>query len=180
MPSSDTDRMRVILFRHGPAGQRDPARWPDDGERPLTKRGVERTQAAARGLRRFADGAATVLTSPLVRAVETAAIACEALGGETALERFEPLAPGGSYRAVFARLADMKSGACVVLVGHEPDLGKLAGMLLFGAPARSLPLKKAGACVIDFTAAPEPGGGHLHAFLPPRMLRRLAQRRSPV
>jgi phosphohistidine phosphatase len=172
--------MRIILFRHGPAGRRDPARWPDDSERPLTKRGIERTESAARGLRRFAEGDTRVLTSPLARAAATAAIARTALGLDAAVETFDPLGPGGSYRAVLARVASAESGGCVVLVGHEPDLGKLAGMLLFGAPARSLPLKKAGACVIDFTAAPEPGAGHLHAFLPPRMLRRLAQPRSAV
>jgi len=172
--------MRVILFRHGPAGSRDPARWPDDGERPLTKRGAERTEAAARGLRRFAEGDLLVLTSPLARAAATAAIARQALGLEGVIEPFEPLAPGGSYRAVLARIAAAGSATCLVVVGHEPDLGKLAGMLLFGAPARSLPVKKAGACVIDFTGPPEPGAGHLHAFLPPRALRRLAERRSSV
>lgn len=172
--------MRVILFRHGPAGRRDPARWADDAERPLTKRGADRTRSAARGLHRFIEGGALVLSSPLTRAFGTAAITREALGLQAPVQPFDALAPGGSYRAVLARLVSTGSGTCVVLVGHEPDLGKLAGMLLFGAPARSLPLKKAGACVIDFTGPPEPGAGHLHAFLPPRALRRLAQTRSRV
>jgi phosphohistidine phosphatase len=172
--------MRVILFRHGPAGRRDPARWPDDGARALTPRGGERTEAAAHGLARFADGEVTILTSPLVRAHATAQIAREAMDVATPVGTLEALAPGGSYRAILTRLGAAGSGACVVLVGHEPDLGKLAGVLLFGAPARSLPLKKAGACVIDFTGPVEPGAGHLHAFLPPRTLRRLIQRRSKV
>ncbi|MFI5371273.1 MAG: SixA phosphatase family protein [Candidatus Eisenbacteria bacterium] len=172
--------MRIILFRHGPAGRRDPGRWPDDGERPLTRRGAERTEAAAYGLARFARGEVAIWTSPLLRADATATLARHAFDLEKPLERMDALAPGGSYREVMTRLAAVDSGACIVLVGHEPDLGKLAGMLLFGAPARSLPLKKAGACVIDFAGPVEPGAGHLHAFLPPRALRRTARRRSQV
>ena len=172
--------MRVILFRHGPAGQRNPAHWPDDGARPLTKRGAERTEAAALGVARFARGKVLVWSSPLVRASATAELAGTAFELDGAIELLDALAPGGSYRQIMTRLAAAASGGSVVLVGHEPDLGKLAGMLLFGAPARSLPLKKAGACVIDFTGPVEAGAGHLHAFLPPRALRRLAHRGSPV
>jgi len=65
----------------------------------------------------------------------------------------------------------------VVLVGHEPHLGKLAGTLLFGAPAH-LPIKKAGACAIDFEARPRAGGGQLVWFLPPRALRQLAGKKQ--
>ena len=172
--------MRVILFRHGPAGRRDPARWPDDGERPLTRRGSERTEEGAHGLARFTRGETQVWSSPLTRAHSTAALVRGALELDAPVEWLDALAPGGSYRELLIRLAAIESGVCVVLVGHEPDLGKLAGMLLFGAPARSLPLKKAGACVIDFTGPVEPGAGHLYAFLPPRTLRRIARRKSSV
>jgi phosphohistidine phosphatase len=175
-----TDSMRVILFRHGPAGRRDPARWPNDGERPLTKRGAERTEEAAHGLARFTRGETQIWSSALVRAHSTATLARGALELEAPVEWLDALAPGGSYRELLIRLGAVESGACVVVVGHEPDLGKLAGMLLFGAPARSLPLKKAGACVIDFTGPVEPGAGHLYAFLPPRMLRRIARHKSSV
>ena len=172
----ETPTMRVILFRHGPAGRRDPARWPDDAVRPLTRRGIERTEAAASGLARFLTDDALVLTSPLERAHATAEILRDTAELEAPLETLEALMPGGSYRAVLARLATAGSASCLVLVGHEPELGKLAGMLLFGAPARSLPLKKSGACIIEFTGELAAGAGRLHAFLPPRLLRRLAAR----
>jgi phosphohistidine phosphatase SixA len=61
-------------------------------------------------------------------------------------------------------------------VGHEPDLGTLAGALVTGA-STSLPLKKAGACSIHFVGPVEPGTGRLDWLLTPRALRRLA--RSP-
>jgi phosphohistidine phosphatase len=118
-----------------------------------------------------------VVTSPLVRAAQTARILDETLDPERPLETLDALAPGGSYRAVLRRLESCGANDVIVLVGHEPDLGKLAGVLLFGAPATSLPLKKSGACAIHFVGPPNAGEGRLHAFLPPRLLRRIAAKR---
>ena len=170
--------MQVILFRHGPAGRRDAGRWPDDALRPLTTRGAQRTIAAALGLGSLAGRITHVATSPLARAVETARVLREALE----LPRpttLDALAPGGGYRRVLEWLRALESESCVVLVGHEPDLGKLAGVMLFGAPA-ALPLKKSGACAIDFVSEVTPGSGRLQWFLPPRTLRRLSKRGSRI
>jgi phosphohistidine phosphatase len=169
--------MKLVLFRHGPAGRRDPRRWPDDAVRPLTGRGQERTRAAARGLRRLlGSGQVAIVTSPYVRCASTALILAECFKTERVAED-AALEPGGSYRSVLKLLGDRKPGDVVVLVGHEPDLGKLAGTLLFGAPS-PLPLRKAGACVLHFVAAVEPGAAILHGFYPPRILRRMAGRKA--
>lgn len=171
--------MRTLLFRHGPAGERDALRWPDDDERPLTEKGESRTFAAARGLV-WLEGAPTlVLTSPLRRALQSARALAEAAELSSPPEVLPALAPGGSWREVLLRLSQAGADDVVALVGHEPDLGKLAGVLVFGAPA-ALPLKKAGACSIQFEAAVQPGGGRLRALLPPKALRRLAGARSKV
>jgi len=164
--------MRIILFRHGPAGHADPAVWHDDRERPLTPRGEERTRRAARGLSRLEANVSSILTSPLRRAEDTARLLAEALDS-TRVETLEALVPGGSSRKVIESLSRAKPDETIVLVGHEPDLGKLAGTLLFGAPA-ALPIKKAGACAIRFEGAVEPGAGRLQWFVTPRMLRRMA------
>ena len=163
--------MRIVLFRHGPAGRRDDRRWPDDGQRPLTPRGIERTEQAARGLTR-ALGLTRIVTSPLVRATQSAEILREVAELKRECETLDALAPGGSYHEVVAHLKTLKASETVALVGHEPDIGKLAAVLIFAAPARSLPLKKAGVCVIDFVSTVNPGEGRLVAFLPPRFLRR--------
>jgi phosphohistidine phosphatase len=169
--------MRLVLFRHGPAGSRDPRRWPDDGLRPLTAKGVERTRAAASGLRRVLGGdPVAILSSPLTRCVESAELVREAFSSVRPVT--DPaLAPGGSYRRILAMLAERKQGSTVILVGHEPDLGKLAGTLLFGAPC-PLPMRKSGACVLDFPGEIKAGGAILQEFLPPRILRRLAGRKA--
>jgi phosphohistidine phosphatase len=170
--------MRIYLFRHGLAGSRDASRWPDDNARPLTPRGVERTRKAALGLAALEPKPTLILTSPLKRAEQTARILRDALGLSKDMETLEALSPGGSYRAVLQRLGECDANANVFLVGHEPSLGKLAGVLLFGAPASSLPLKKAGACVVQFEGPLKAGDGRLHWFLPPRVLRRLGNKKG--
>ncbi|MEO5617230.1 MAG: phosphohistidine phosphatase SixA [Candidatus Eisenbacteria bacterium] len=162
--------MRIILIRHGPAARRDAKRWPNDARRPLTARGIERTELAMRGLKRLVEPT-RICTSPLVRSAETAAIAHRVFAGSRAPETMATLAPGCPYHRVVAHLAQFKPAETVVLIGHEPDLGKLAGVLIFGAPATTLPLKKAGACIIDFVGKVESGKGLLRAFLPPRVIR---------
>lgn len=167
--------MRLILFRHGPAGRRDGSRWPDDALRPLSPRGESRTLAAAHGLARWEPEIHTVFTSPLVRASATARLLADALG-DAELRALEALRPGGSWRQLIATLASLPAGGTVALVGHEPDLGKLVGSLVFGAPS-ALPLKKAGACAVAFDGAVAAGQGQLAWFLPPRFLRRMAGRK---
>lgn len=171
--------MRILLFRHGPAGTRDPLRWPDDRERPLTEKGRARTRRAGEGLAHLEPGISIVFTSPLRRCAETAQLLREAAGETATVRPNEALAPGGSWHDVLETLGGAPGADTVVLVGHEPDLGKLAGVLLFGAPA-AMPLRKAGACSIEFVAHPAPGKGRLRWFLPPRALRRFARQRSKV
>jgi phosphohistidine phosphatase len=168
--------MRIILFRHAPAEARDAQRWPDDLVRPLTSRGESRGRRAARGLLRLESGVTRVLTSPALRALATAEVLARELDGAARPEALASLAPGGSWRETLKALAQEPADATVVLVGHEPDLGKLAGVLLFGAPT-AMPLKKAGACAIDVDAA-EAGAGRLRWLLPPNPLRRLARKKS--
>jgi phosphohistidine phosphatase len=172
--------MRVYLLRHGPAGSRDASRWPDDSERPLTPRGRERTEQAVRGLARVEKDLTLILTSALARAEQTARLLRGAYPGAVEIEKLDALAPGGSYRTILQRLASAGANDAIVLVGHEPDLGKLAGVLVFGAPASSLPLKKAGACSIVFDGEVRAGAGRLHWFLTPRVLRRIARKGAKV
>jgi len=167
--------MRVILFRHGPAAERDAIRWPDDSQRPLTPRGAQLTRRVATGLARIEPGIDQIATSPFPRARQTARVLADVLRiGE--IEELGALRPGGSVDEIILFLAARLRRRTIVLVGHEPDLGKLAGLLLFGAPM-PLALRKAGACAIRFDDAPREGGGRLAWFLPPRILRKDTKRR---
>lgn len=137
---------------------------------------MERTREGAMGLRRLVKGRVTaILTSPLTRATQTAEIAANVFEAPR-VDELPSLAPEGSYRRVLQVLREHDAGATVVLVGHEPDLGKLGGVMVFGAPS-PLRLRKAGACAVAFDGPPESGAGVLEWLVPPRLLRRLASKK---
>jgi phosphohistidine phosphatase len=169
--------MIILLIRHGPAGKADPAQWPDDGLRPLTRRGERRTLLAAHGLKRIVPALDVLATSPLTRAVDTARIVAEVYGIRD-VQTLEPLAPGGAERRILEFLKRNAASAVVAMVGHEPDLGRLAASLLVGTGA--LPLKKAGACGLRCDDAIAPAAAELLWWLPPAILRRLGRRAVKV
>jgi phosphohistidine phosphatase len=112
-----------------------------------------------------------ILTSPLVRARQTADLLHQGLGGSTPLEETALLAPGGRPAELLDHLRSQKKVERIALVGHEPDLGQLAAFLI-GAKA-PLVFKKGGVCRIDFEKFPPVPPGQLHWFALPRMLRAL-------
>ena len=164
--------MLLVLFRHGPAGTADPARGPEDEKRPLTPRGVEKTRRAALGLHRILDTEPQIFSSPFVRAKETADLLAASYVPMQHVEIMEALVPGRPMEEIFARIVEVANGA-VVLVGHEPSLGLLAGLLVTGRQM-TLPLKKAGACGIELSGTFAPGQGDLKWLATPRMLRALS------
>jgi phosphohistidine phosphatase len=167
--------MRLLVIRHGPAGESET--WAaesglSDEQRPLTPRGHDRMEAAARGLREVAGEVQLVATSPLVRAVQTAGIVAEALGGvETAI--VEELRPERSPEALLERLPPLRAAATVAVVGHEPHLGLLIGWLLTGRVEPVLELRKGGAVLLELGDPPVAGGARLVWALAPRHLRAL-------
>ena len=167
--------MQLILFRHGPAGRRDPDRWADDSVRPLTASGARLTRNVAEGLRRIKPDIDHVVCSPLARTRQTASVLASVLGtGE--VEELDALRPGAPVADLLEFLAARVSDRGVVLVGHEPALGALATVLLFGTSA-DLPLKKAGACSIRFEGAPREHAGRLDWWMPPKLLRHAPKRK---
>src|SRR5215472_6424432 len=96
--------MELLLVRHAIAQERNPKRWPDDGERPLSAGGAARARTAASGLKRITERPALVLTSPLLRTRQTAAILTVAARWPRA-RTCAQLAPGSTPEEVFALLA---------------------------------------------------------------------------
>jgi phosphohistidine phosphatase len=149
--------MDLLLLRHAPAADRED--WDgDDAARPLTAEGERKARRVLRLLRPLVRAEA-VWTSPWARAHATAVIAAEAWS--LPLRTQEWLAGGAATPAEAIRL--LARAGDVVLVGHEPDLGQLAGVLL-GAPA--LRLRKAGCAWLR--GEPRPGGMALRQLLAPK------------
>jgi phosphohistidine phosphatase len=162
----------LFIVRHAIAAERG-EKWPDDTKRPLTHQGEARMRSAAGGLAAIGVSLDVVITSPLVRAEQTADILVKALGGEPKLLTAPALAPGGSPAAVAEAIGAITKSRRVAIVGHEPGLGELAAWLI-GA-RQPLPFKKGGVCLIDVVDWPPTAkGGTLVWFATPKMLRALA------
>lgn len=163
--------LSLFLVRHGLAAERGPE-WPDDSKRPLTAPGMERLRREAQGLAEINVGFDQIVTSPLLRARQTADIFAEVLKGKPPVAVADALAPAGTPAAVIHEIARHVRKARVALVGHEPNLGELAAHLI-GART-PLEFKKGGICQIDFDVLPPKGVGSLRLFLTPKVLRKLA------
>jgi phosphohistidine phosphatase len=166
--------MECILFRHGIAADQVDWDGPDD-RRPLVPKGIEKTAASARGLVRLGIEPSHIWSSPLTRALQTAKILHTAFRLLSEIDVSEDLRPEAAPERLLDVLARQSNDACVVCVGHQPHLGDLAGVSLFGGPVMGLELKKAGACCIRFNGALKPGEGVLRWWLTPSQLRQLAK-----
>ncbi len=167
--------MECVLFRHGIAVDRED--WSrTESERPLTAKGLERTAEAASGLRWLDLEVTHLLSSPLVRAVETAKVIRESVRVAGEIQVRDELLPEAPPDILPTLLSGFPPEACVICVGHEPHLSAAAGVLLFGKPVDSFTLKKAGACCIVFATAPKAGAGVLRWWLTPAQLRRLGRK----
>jgi phosphohistidine phosphatase len=162
--------MELLLVRHAIAQERDSKRWSDDGERPLSAGGAARARAAASGLKRITGRPALVLTSPLLRTRQTAAILTQMARWPRA-RACVLLAPGGAPEELFALLARERA-ALIALVGHEPDLGELLGACVAGgAGTMAFEFKKMGVARVRFDGRARAGRGQLLWLLPPKILR---------
>lgn len=167
--------MELLIVRHAIAAEH--ADWArtgnDDSERPLTDRGRIRMRANAAGIAAIVPRLDVLATSPFARAGETALI----LGRffrRTPVVEVAPLASGGSRGELMEWLATRGRDEVVAIVGHEPDLGRLAAALVAGEGSPPLVMRKGGACLLRFDGLPRIGHGELRWFLPPRLLRRMA------
>jgi phosphohistidine phosphatase len=163
----------LYLVRHGLAAERGDA-FPDDTKRPLTPEGVARLRREARGLAALGVKIEVILTSPLVRARQTAEVLVPLVAATGAVKILDGLAPGGSASATIAALADHARHSSIALVGHEPDMGELAAKLIHSRTP--IGFKKGAVCQIDVEGLPPTRPGRLVWFATPKMLRRLGKR----
>lgn len=154
----------VYLVRHGMAEETS-ATVPDE-ERHLTSEGREILQRAAVGLRHLGITPEAILTSPLVRAVETARILARPVAPDVGIQPCPALAPGSPLAAIFNLLADYQGAGEILLVGHEPTMGELASCLLSGSPGiAKLRFKPGAVAAINLPALPPEAPGSLQWFL---------------
>jgi phosphohistidine phosphatase len=138
--------MRIYILRHGIAEEASP-RTPDF-KRELTEEGRRKLTAVLRLARRAGVQPELVMSSPLVRAVQTAGMAREILQVEAALHETRALVPDASPRNVWEELRGLRNLDAVLLAGHEPLLSSLTAWLL-GSPGLQVHMGKAAMVCIE-------------------------------
>jgi phosphohistidine phosphatase len=169
--------MILYILRHGIA--EDEAPKGDDRARPLTSRGRAKMRAGAEGMHALRLRFDVILTSPLVRAVETSAIVAEVFGGKPVPQELPALAAGIPPAETVHALRPFARHDYVVIVGHEPGLSGLASLLLTGSlTAASIDLKKGGMIALETgqllrASGRAAAGAALLWHMTPRQLRRM-------
>ncbi len=141
--------MELYLIRHGIAIDRGDPDCPAEEERYLTEKGVTRMRGIAEALVKLDVRLDRMLSSPYVRARETAELVLEQQG-ELELELSEVFTPGGDPEEGVNRLRAASQGASALAVtGHEPNMSRLISTLLTGDDQMNVRMKKGGVCRID-------------------------------
>jgi phosphohistidine phosphatase len=163
--------MILYLVRHGIAVDPTDPKSPPEPERPLTAKGVQKTRAAALGLRALGAKPDVLITSPYVRAAQTAEIFAEALEfPPEKIRASEALKPGGDPAEVIREISRLKAKE-VMCFGHAPHLDQLLYQLV---EARGVftAIKKAGVACLERAASH--GRWELRWLVTPKQLRQLA------
>lgn len=165
--------MKLYLFRHGLAMERDEAfaKKIDDSMRPLTDKGRDKSRRMAKVLREFGDEFEVLVTSPLLRAKQTADIIHDVIGFDQNLECTE-LVPESPPQAFANWLhAKIMRATSVVAVGHDPQLSTFASWVLGGESESFIDLKKSGVICLEVESFDlvAPRSGLLKWHLSPKM-----------
>jgi phosphohistidine phosphatase len=163
--------MRLYLIRHGIAIDRAEPKCPPDPERPLTPRGRRRTRASAEGLRALGVEPDALLSSPLVRAMQTAEIFADVLRFPVPkIQQTDALKVASPPGELLRELAKLRARQ-VLCFGHEPHLHQVIGHIL-RAQSQVTELKRAGIACLEVRTF-SPASGQLFALYPARTLRML-------
>lgn len=163
--------MNLYLMRHGAALAAADTQAASDFGRPLNHKGVKRLRRAGRGLRRLEIRFDAILTSPLLRARQTAEIIAARIDQESIVEELAELSPDGSVERLLSVLARYRDRQHVLLVGHEPLLSKTIETLLGSGQELAVELGKGSLCRIEVDDLPPTGRATLHWLLAPKHLR---------
>lgn len=163
--------MKCYFLRHGIAVEADA--WAgSDFERPLTRDGHARMEREAKALEELSLQFDVIVTSPLLRAKQTAEIVAVRLDLREKLVEDPRLDTGFTFERLAAILRDQSAADAILLVGHEPSMSATIGRAIGGA---SIELKKAALAGIEFTDV-NSARGTLFSLIPPRVLITLGKR----
>ena len=157
--------IELHLLRHAHAG--DPLAWDGPDEtRPLSDKGEKQADRLGRFLAGIGFRPDAIITSPKVRAAQTAEIVAARLGVSVSVD--DRLAGNLGIASLEGLLRDAGDPTRAVIVGHDPDFSELLAIL---CDAPHIPMKKGALARVDAERPLEPGGGTLAWLVPPDLLR---------
>ena len=163
--------MDLYLLRHGLAADLGTGGLQRDADRPLTDEGEHKIRAIAKAMRSMELSFDLLLSSPCVRARQTAELVARTLHATARLKLADYLVSGESQRRVVESLGQLEPlPASLLLVGHEPSLSELAALLLAGDPTLDLILKKGGLCKLTIKTLKPGRCAVLDWWLTPRQM----------
>lgn len=159
--------LELCLIRHGLAGTsfEDEAM---DYERPLKKKGKEKLKDIAKGLKDMNICFDVVLTSPLLRSMETAGIINAYCGATEEVLVCDLLQPGSSYSMLSKLLNELQEYEKIAIIGHEPFLSGFACYCLSNSKSPFISLKKGGALMLEVDKVIKPGHCKLSWLMEPK------------
>jgi phosphohistidine phosphatase len=166
--------MQLYIVRHGIAIDREDPKCPADPERFLTEEGLEKTAEVAEGVARIGETPDLMLTSPYVRALQTAEIFADALDyPRQKIRKTDALLPGAEPQQLLRELSKDKELSAAFVFGHAPHLDELLATAL-GSRQHISSLKKAGVAVVELKRLTPPSG-QLIWLATPKLLRRVGK-----
>ncbi|HKI54752.1 MAG TPA: phosphohistidine phosphatase SixA [Anaerolineales bacterium] len=140
--------MKLYLVRHAIAEART-SDYEDDSLRPLTEKGREKMKKISVALKQLGVQPDLIVSSPYIRASQTASILAKALKYKEEIVYNDSLTPMSNPDDMIGEINEKFSVDELMLVGHEPNLSTLASVLLAGNPDVSINFKKGGICCLS-------------------------------
>jgi phosphohistidine phosphatase len=161
--------MNLYLIRHGEAVRIGGA-ITRDADRVLTPGGEEDARRVGKALARIDGSARLVLTSPLMRAVQTGRLVGAAFATAPTVQPSELLVPGFRHKALLEELAGLPVGGSVVVVAHQPDLTQLISWLIADDFSASIAMAPAAVALVSIAPPLQSGEAMLRWLLTPEIV----------
>ena len=167
--------VNLFILRHGIAAERGTPGFKTDADRPLTPKGRRQLQQTAAAMKNLNLSFNLLLSSPLLRARQTAEIVAKSLRLKKRLAFSDELMPDGDPKALVRQLNELRPASeNVLLVGHEPYLSRFTARLISGGPDTAIDLKKGGLCKLETVTLRFGRCATLAWLLTPKQLKRMA------
>ncbi len=163
--------MVIYFLRHANAGQKHFSNPTKDEKRPIDKLGEEQSHDVGRALADIGVTVNVIISSPLTRAIQTAAIVAQEIGHEDKLVIDEALRPEATFDQFKALLNRHKDRASIMVVGHDPSMTEFVNRVLSGGrPLAAIEMKKGGVAKVEKELRRQPV---LKWCMPPKIVQKI-------